>query len=224
MKYIKFLFLLLFILFLSGCDIKYNVNFKKNSVVETLNISFIKNDGNSKMFEKQIEEKVKEYSEIYHILDYDYKYKEKKGKAIVNIKIIYSDIKKFSKSNSHKLLFENLIYDNENNKHNFFLKDIKKDTFDTSYSYAIDNPFNITINSSYRVSNANYYKKEDKSYYWNVSENNIKPNIYFTLDKKINFKDYFKNEKIGYLYFVFPISLFIFLIIVFIKKKNVNSI
>lgn len=234
----KKLILVLVIIFLTGCNVKYDLTITdKGEVKENFNV-YIDN-----------EEMLKEYSSVNEYLDYyssfykenqyneGYLIKTKKSKpqSYFIVKNNYSSLEEYITSSTFLTMFNNATIDRTGKYVSFttsinnYLENIKNDNLvsmdEANYTFEIRVKFYNEVVSS----NADYIDKKNNIYVWNVDKNTTKNYIYFKTGPKVKYniaiKDYFKNNLIS----IMIISLSIILLIgtgtfIYFKSKKNNEV
>ena len=223
MKKIKFVFLILCLLFLSGCVSKYELEINGNKFNESITTFIYDGDREKDLHDEGefggriaalVDENVSNYP-FFHNFDYAYK---KKVEVIenyekVNLKYQYSDIE-FQESNAVKLCFQNYNFDIGEDNYNFDLN---------GYFYCLYNndSLEIVVKTNNKVNNSNAHEIKGNKYIWRIDQNNFE-----NVDIKINVSK--ENEMLktfSIISFIVIITIITFVIFYIVKRrKKMNEI
>jgi hypothetical protein len=185
----KIIILIIALIFISGCDIKYNLNISKNlefKEVITINGNIKKEFGNIG------DTDVKKY--FFEMTPYYKDYKLTTNDANNgNFNVIFESKvagkEKFLKLESlSRLYYYSKIYLNDNNNYVFNLSTKKRNNENEDYDYELTefDALTISIYSEKKIINSNADRKVFNNYIWEMKDSKYK-DIYFELTDENDF-------------------------------------
>lgn len=212
----KIIFLIIFILFVCGCEANYNLEISNNSFKESINIVIDKTEMPSETIYEEIETDDQitpflenEYSAFFSKHNSNYEKKVTHFDDYIDVKMNY-DYKEeeFSDANSLNSCFENFIFDYKDNSY---------------YIHAYGNFYclyneqlNINIKTDNKVIKSNSTNIVGNTYIWVIDKSNMNDiDIEFEVSKGFPWKSLIKYSSITILLFAIVIG-----IIYYVKKLN----
>lgn len=234
----KLIILVTLLLFLSGCEIKYNLLITdEEKIKETISVN-IPNETIAN-YNMSIPEFLDYYSNIYQQNEgyENFNITSKEGKSISSITAVreYGSLDEYKNSYSFKSLFNTATierigkYVSFTTSDNLFLQSIKND--ELVESSEANKTYEISIKFYNEVANHNADKVDKKNniYTWKINKNTTKDTIYFKIGPDVRYDvmimDYIQNN----LFSIIIIGgIFIFIIVLslyfYIKVKKSNEI
>lgn len=234
----KLIILVIALLFLSGCEIKYDlVITDKEEIKENIYV-YIPNE-NIAEYNMSVPEFLDYYSNVYLENEgyENFEVTSKEGKNVSYIKATrnYSSLDEYKNSYSFKNLFNTAVIERVGNyvsfttSENMFLQSIKNNEL-VEMSEA-DKTYEINIKFYNEVANHNADKVDEKNniYTWNINKNTTKDKIYFKIGPKVRYDvkimDYIQNNLttlivIGSIFVLIIVTSIYF----YIKVKKSNEI
>lgn len=234
----KLIILVTLLLFLSGCEIKYNLLITdEEKIKETISVN-IPNETIAN-YNMSIPEFLDYYSNIYQQNEgyENFNITSKEGKSISSITAIreYGSLDEYKNSYSFKSLFNTATierigkYVSFTTSENMFLQSIKNN--ELVESSEANKTYEISIKFYNEVANHNADKVDEKNniYTWNINKNTTKDKIYFKIGPKVRYdvkiKDYITNHLFTIIFFgVLFISIIIVSLYFYIKIKKSDEI
>lgn len=234
----KLIILVTLLLFLSGCEIKYNLLITdEEKIKETISVN-IPNETIAN-YNMSIPEFLDYYSNIYQQNEgyENFNITSKEGKSISSITATreYGSLDEYKNSYSFKSLFNTATierigkYVSFTTSENMFLQSIKND--ELVESSEANKTYEISIKFYNEVANHNADKVDEKNniYTWNINKNTTKDKIYFKIGPKVRYdvkiKDYITNHLFTIIFFgVLFISIIIVSLYFYIKIKKSDEI
>lgn len=234
----KLIILVTLLLFLSGCEIKYNLLITdEEKIKETISVN-IPNETIAN-YNMSIPEFLDYYSNIYQQNEgyENFNITSKEGKSISSITAVreYGSLDEYKNSYSFKSLFNTATierigkYVSFTTSDNLFLQSIKND--ELVESSEANKTYEISIKFYNEVANHNADKVDEKNniYTWNINKNTTKDKIYFKIGPKVRYdvkiKDYITNHLFTIIFFgVLFISIIIVSLYFYIKIKKSDEI
>ena len=234
----KLIILVTLLLFLSGCEIKYNLLITdEEKIKETISVN-IPNETIAN-YNMSIPEFLDYYSNIYQQNEgyENFNITSKEGKSISSITAVreYGSLDEYKNSYSFKSLFNTATierigkYVSFTTSENMFLQSIKNN--ELVEMSAADKTYEISIKFYNEVANHNADKVDEKNniYTWNINKNTTKDKIYFKIGPKVRYdvkiKDYITNHLFTIIFFgVLFISIIIVSLYFYIKIKKSDEI
>ncbi len=234
----KLIILVVTLLFLSGCEIKYDLLITDKEEVKESIYVYVPNETIAD-YNMSVPEFLDYYSNIYQVNEgyENFKVTSKEGKSVSYIKATrnYSSLDEYKNSYSFKSLFNTATierigkYVSFTTSENMFLESIKNDELvETSEA---NKTYEINIKFYNKVANHNADKVDEKNniYTWNINKNTTKNNIYFKIGPDVRYDvmimDYIQNNLLS---IIIIGCLFIFVIVLslyfYIKIKKNNEI
>lgn len=230
--------LILLVIILTGCDIKYDlVITDKGEVKEKFIISIdneiIKNNSMSN------DEYLDYYSNLYlkqdNYKNFKIKTKEGKEESYFIVKNNYNNLNSYIESYSFKNMFDNAMieqvgkYTSFQTTNNIFLKNIKNDTLLSEETLKNKYTINIKFYTEVVNSNADEIDLKNNIYTWYIDSNTTKDNIYFKYGSKKRIDVIIKDviQRNLFVFIVVSSTILILLISTFyilIKAKKNNEI
>lgn len=232
----KKIFILILLIFLTGCDVKYNLTITNKEEVKEKFYVYIdsKTIQNSSMSKNEY---LDYYSHLYlQNTGYkNYKVDTKSDDKLSSFIITreYSNLDDYASSISFKNMFNNANIERIGNYTSFqtsknqFLENINNDELISEDSK--NNTYTINIKFYNEVVNHNADKVDEKNniYTWVINKDTTKDNLYFKIGPKVRYDvmifDYIQNNLIsiivisGIILFILIASLYIY---IKIKKNN----
>lgn len=234
----KLIILVTLLLFLSGCEIKYNLLITdEEKIKETISVN-IPNETIAN-YNMSIPEFLDYYSNIYQVNEgyENFKVTSKEGKIVSTITATrdYGSLDEYKNSYSFKSLFNTATierigkYVSFTTSENMFLQSIKNN--ELVESSEANKTYEISIKFYNEVANHNADKVDEKNniYTWNINKNTTKDKIYFKIGPKVRYdvkiKDYITNHLFTIIFFgVLFISIIIVSLYFYIKIKKSDEI
>lgn len=234
----KLIILVTLLLFLSGCEIKYNLLITdEEKIKETISVN-IPNETIAN-YNMSIPEFLDYYSNIYQQNEgyENFNITSKEGKSISSITAVreYGSLDEYKNSYSFKSLFNTATierigkYVSFTTSENMFLQSIKNN--ELVESSEANKTYEISIKFYNEVANHNADKVDEKNniYTWNINKNTTKDKIYFKIGPKVRYdvkiKDYITNHLFTIIFFgVLFISIIIVSLYFYIKIKKSDEI
>ena len=234
----KIIILVMSLLFLSGCEIKYDLLITDKEEVKESIYVYVPNETIAD-YNMSVPEFLDYYSNIYQANEgyENFKVTSKEGKSISYIKAIrnYSSLDEYKNSYSFKSLFNTATierigkYVSFTTSENMFLQSIKNNEL-VEMSEA-DKTYEINIKFYNEVANHNADKVDEKNniYTWNINKNTTKDKIYFKIGPEVRYDVKIMDYIQSHLTTLIVIgSIFVFIIIIsiyfYIKVKKSNEI
>jgi len=231
----KKILLLLLVIFLSGCSVKYDlVITDKKRVKENIEITVF----NERIYEQfqTIDEFVNYYDNYYNTLpgyeSFEIKSKKRNDGVVFNVSNKYSSLEEYIKSNSYISMFSGASIEHVGNyttfksTDNVYLQNINSEyIIDEHYYY---DKFTINIQFYNKVVDHNADKVDTKNnvYTWEVTSSNPKEYVYFKFNDKKRYdviiKDYIKTNYVSLIIIASLIVIVLIVGMIFYKTYRKN--
>lgn len=226
----KILIVLLFIFFLSGCDINYELNYKNpKNIIENLDVSVEKD-----IIELYSEDSISYFNDVfnsyktaYDLRNYRYKIYESTSFSKISVNKKHNNIESVINNSLFDTIFAEKSITEKNGEITVYLND---------YLYLHDDdwdipavPINVVIKSNYIVkSNAQEVNDFLGVYKWTFNPQDSDQFLSITFTNELNITAWLFNLNI-FVYIVILVFVILLIIFIFIKCykskiKNVNKI
>jgi len=216
MKKIKFVFLVLILLFISGCDVTYEITIKNNKIKEKVSIVEL----NQSIFDKKLDTgwTLRESFELYANSD-EFAHEDYKVKSSSNNNRLALEYKSKDSTTILNSSFLNLCYTKPtvSELDGVITIDTGKNFQCYEYYENLDN-IKIILKTNHEVVSTNAHEIEGDKYIWNITSNS---------DKNIKISYYEKEDS----RMISPLTIALFAIVIivagvvihFVRKKNLES-
>lgn len=234
----KKIIIFLAILFLTGCNVKYDLTITNKEEVKENFYVYI---DNSKMLEsyKTIDEYLDYYSNVYKENfskeNYNIKTKESSPQSYFLVKNKYKDLDEYTKSTSFLSLFSGATiervgsYTTFTTATNTYLNSIKNDTLLSADAAEYQYTINIKFYNEVVDSNADKIDEKNNIYTWNIDKNTTKDFIYFKISSKVKYgvmiKDFIVSNIVSFIIILSAITIVsVSGIFIYIKARKNNEV
>lgn len=201
MKKVIILFALLFI---TGCDVTYNVTVTSDKkIIETLNFVVEKSEieAQSSDIKVYIKEQIANYKKSSMFKNYDFSYKIRKDKVYFEVTKTYLNVEEYEKSQLYKEMFDSLY--SIDGKEFYFstrgnFRPLNSDSPDPDFEQP-DTTINIKFHNKVLTSNADAKNEKSNVHTWTIKNTDKDRFIEFQLDNEKRYDiiilDYINDNK-----------------------------
>lgn len=232
----KIFLLLIIVLCISGCDVNYEVFYKKpDNILETVNVKFL--NSNALLYNDSVEDYAKDmfngWRDSYDLKNYDYRLSLGAETSKINVSKNHNNLNSLINNSAFNTFFSNInISKDESGNNTLILSDyvyaVKNEEEDLYLEESTGESSNlyVILRSNYKLNtNADEINDNIGVYKWKFTPEDSNKTLKVTFTDEFNIFAYFYNlsSVIITILVIFVLIVVSIIIFNFIKRKNFNA-